>query len=154
LFAAGVVVTQGAGGTPEVTVKAEVTGVDLVGAATRQATLEAGRGRELRFDFRGRQGDSAGFRFNVTGAGDADAVLSRLYLDDLFVDPDHRGSGAVGALFDALNRLATERDWAIIRWTTADDNYRARTVYDRLATRTTWITYDMTSVPPGGESSR
>ena len=76
------------------------------------------------------------------------------YLDDLFVDPDHRGSGAVDALFDALNRLAIERDWAIIRWTTADDNYRARTVYDRLATRTNWITYDMTSVPPGGESSR
>jgi hypothetical protein len=31
----------------------------------------------------------------------------------------------------------------MIRWTTADDNYRARGVYDRLATRTTWITYDM-----------
>ena len=31
----------------------------------------------------------------------------------------------------------------MIRWTTADDNYRARAVYDELATRTTWITYDM-----------
>lgn len=34
----------------------------------------------------------------------------------------------------------------MIRWTTADDNDRARGVYDRLATRTTrttWITYDM-----------
>ena len=67
------------------------------------------------------------------------------YLDDLFVDPDHRGSGAVDALFEAMRRLAVERDWSIIRWTTADDNYRARTVYDRLATRTTWITYDMTA---------
>jgi ribosomal protein S18 acetylase RimI-like enzyme len=66
------------------------------------------------------------------------------YLDDLFVDPDHRGSGAVDALYDAMNRLAHERGWAIIRWTTADDNYRARAVYDKLATRTTWITYDMT----------
>ncbi len=65
------------------------------------------------------------------------------YLDDLFVDPEHRGSGAVDALFDAMTRLADERDWSVIRWTTADDNYRARTVYDRLATRTTWITYDM-----------
>lgn len=76
------------------------------------------------------------------------------YLDDLFVDPDHRGSGAVDALFDEMNRLAVERDWAVIRWTTADDNYRARTVYDRLATRTTWITYDMTSASPESAPSR
>lgn len=67
------------------------------------------------------------------------------YLDDLFVDRDHRGSGAVDALFEAIRQLAVERDWGIVRWTTADDNYRARTVYDRLATRTTWITYDMAS---------
>ena len=66
------------------------------------------------------------------------------YLDDLFVEPEHRGSGAVGALFAAINDRANERGWATIRWTTADDNYRARAVYDTLATRTTWITYDMT----------
>jgi GNAT superfamily N-acetyltransferase len=65
------------------------------------------------------------------------------YLDDLFVDPDHRGSGAVEALYDAMRDLARDRGWSMIRWTTADDNYRARSVYDRLATRTTWITYDM-----------
>ncbi len=66
------------------------------------------------------------------------------YLDDLFVNPDLRGNGAVDALFAEINRMAVERDWAVVRWTTADDNYRARAVYDKLATRTTWITYDMT----------
>ena len=66
------------------------------------------------------------------------------YLDDLFVDPNHRGSGAVDALFAAMRQVALEHGWSIIRWTTADDNYRARAVYDELATRTTWITYDMT----------
>lgn len=76
------------------------------------------------------------------------------YLDDLFVDPAHRGSGAVDALFEAMNELAAERDWAVIRWTTADDNHRARTVYDRLATRTTWITYDMTPAPAERPPSR
>ena len=65
------------------------------------------------------------------------------YLDDLFVDPDHRGSGAVDALYDAMRAIAVERDWPVIRWTTGDDNYRARAVYDKLATRTMWITYDM-----------
>jgi GNAT superfamily N-acetyltransferase len=65
------------------------------------------------------------------------------YLDDLFVDPAHRGSGAVDALYGAMRQFAVEHGWSMIRWTTADDNYRARAVYDKLATRTTWITYDM-----------
>jgi ribosomal protein S18 acetylase RimI-like enzyme len=66
------------------------------------------------------------------------------YLDDLFVEPAFRGSGAVDALFGEINRIALERDWAVVRWTTAEDNARARAVYDRVATRTAWITYDMT----------
>ena len=66
------------------------------------------------------------------------------YLDDLYVDPSVRGSGAVEALYAEMTRIARERGWAVIRWTTADDNYRARRVYDKVATRTTWITYDMT----------
>ena len=65
------------------------------------------------------------------------------YLDDLFVEPAARGSGVVEALFAEINHLALERNWAVVRWTTADDNYRARAVYDQRATRTTWITYDM-----------
>jgi len=32
-----------------------------------------------------------------------------------------------------------------VRWITADNNYRGRAKYDQHATRTTWITYDMTS---------
>jgi GNAT superfamily N-acetyltransferase len=65
------------------------------------------------------------------------------YLDDLFVDPDFRGSGAANALFDAIHALGVEHGWSIIRWTTADNNYRARSAYDRVATRTGWITYEM-----------
>ena len=66
------------------------------------------------------------------------------YLDDLYVDPSARGQGAVTALFDEIRRLAHERGWPTVRWTTAEDNYRARTVYDRIATRTAWVTYDLT----------
>jgi uncharacterized protein YfaS (alpha-2-macroglobulin family) len=94
-FTAGVVVNQRAGGTPEVTVKAEVTGVDLVGASTRRATLEAGRGREVRFDFRGRQADTARLRFDVSGAGDADAVLSRLPVKEAFRPRFHTIAGVL-----------------------------------------------------------
>ena len=66
------------------------------------------------------------------------------YLDDLFVAPGARGRGAVDALLLELRRLARLREWSVVRWITADDNYRGRAAYDRHAARTTWITYDMT----------
>jgi ribosomal protein S18 acetylase RimI-like enzyme len=69
------------------------------------------------------------------------------FLDDLFVDPAARGLGAVEALLDALAAIAGERGWSVVRWITAEDNYRARGAYDRQATRTTWITYDMAPAP-------
>ena len=31
----------------------------------------------------------------------------------------------------------------MVRWITADDNYRGRAKYDQHASRTMWITYDM-----------
>ena len=68
------------------------------------------------------------------------------YLDDLFVEPSFRGEGVVDALFAGIEALAVERSWPLVRWTTADDNYRARAVYDQLATRTMWITYDMVTL--------
>jgi GNAT superfamily N-acetyltransferase len=66
------------------------------------------------------------------------------FLDDLFVDPSQRGGGVVDALFEAAKALGRERSWSVIRWITRDDNYRARSVYDRFATRTNWVTYDLT----------
>lgn len=68
------------------------------------------------------------------------------YLDDLFVDPAHRGSGAADQLLAALGEIAAERGWSVVRWITADDNHRARAKYDQVATRTMWVTYDM--APP------
>lgn len=62
---------------------------------------------------------------------------------EFFVDPDTRGSGAADALLAELKRIGLERGWSVVRWITADDNYRARAKYDRYATRTGWITYDM-----------
>ncbi len=68
------------------------------------------------------------------------------FLDDLHVDETARGTGAVDALLQALQELAAERGWSVVRWITADDNYRVRGKYDQVAVRTAWITYDM---PPG-----
>lgn len=66
------------------------------------------------------------------------------FLDDLFVDPSARGSGAAEALINGVQAVGREKGWGKVRWITADDNYRGRGVYDKLATRTPWITYDMT----------
>ena len=65
------------------------------------------------------------------------------FLDDLCVGPAARGSGAAEALITALRDLGRARGWTVIRWITAEDNYRARGLYDRIADRTKWVTYDI-----------
>jgi RimJ/RimL family protein N-acetyltransferase len=65
------------------------------------------------------------------------------FLDDLYIDAAARGAGGVDALLAAVRRLGAERGWTVIRWITAADNHRARRAYDRVATRTSWVTYDM-----------
>jgi GNAT superfamily N-acetyltransferase len=65
------------------------------------------------------------------------------FLDDLFVDPAARGSGAAQALIDAVKQVAQQNGWGVMRWITAENNYRARAVYDTLANRTAWVTYDI-----------
>lgn len=66
------------------------------------------------------------------------------YLDDLYVDPASRGGGIATALIEALAALVRERgDAGTLRWITAADNERAQRVYDRVAARTSWVTYEM-----------
>lgn len=65
------------------------------------------------------------------------------FLDDLFVDPASRGHSVADALIQAVRAYGSARDWTVIRWITAEDNYRARAVYDRLADKTKWVTYDI-----------
>lgn len=76
------------------------------------------------------------------------AGATGLFLDDLFVDAAARGQGVGALLIEAVADEARRRGCTLVRWITADDNYRARTLYDRLATRTMWLTYDL--VPEAG----
>ena len=48
----------------------------------------------------------------------------------------------------AVAEEAGRRGWGKVRWITADDNYRGRTLYDRVAARTMWVTYEMPAVGP------
>jgi GNAT superfamily N-acetyltransferase len=65
------------------------------------------------------------------------------FLDDLFVAPEARGSGAAEALIADLKAIAGQRGWSVLRWITAEDNARARALYDRVAKETPWVTYDL-----------
>jgi len=65
------------------------------------------------------------------------------FLDDLFLAPAHRGSGAVDEMLDELREEARRQGWPFVRWITREHNYRARGVYDRHATRTDWLSYQL-----------
>jgi GNAT superfamily N-acetyltransferase len=67
-----------------------------------------------------------------------------LYLDDLFVADDHRGQGIGHQLLEFLRALAKERHLAIIQWVTASDNETAQQLYETVASKTSWVTYEMT----------
>ncbi len=92
---AGVVVNQRAGGTPTVRVDATVQGAALRGNARREATLEAGRGAEVRYPFRVQPGDSAIFQFAVRSAAGEDAVRTRLPVRPEFHPVTHTIAGVV-----------------------------------------------------------
>lgn len=66
-----------------------------------------------------------------------------LFLDDLFTDPDVRGRGVGRALIARLGEIAREHGAAKVRWVTAADNHTAQRLYDDVATRTDWLTYDL-----------
>lgn len=63
------------------------------------------------------------------------------FLDDLYVDPQSRGSGAADALLHHIGEIGKSRGWPFYQWKTADDNYRGRGFYDRISNKTHWVLY-------------
>ncbi|WP_413316636.1 GNAT family N-acetyltransferase [Agrococcus sp. 1P02AA] len=70
-----------------------------------------------------------------------------IYLDHLFADPSARGLGVGHALVARLQQIAADEGAAVVRWITADDNHTAQRLYDRVATKTRWLTYDAAPAP-------
>jgi GNAT superfamily N-acetyltransferase len=65
------------------------------------------------------------------------------YLEDLYVDAELRGRGIGRALIEALAREGRRAGWRRIYWRTADDNFTAQLLYDRVARRSRWVTYEL-----------
>jgi len=58
-----------------------------------------------------------------------------LYLEDLFVEPEHRGQGHGKALFQAVVRLAAERGCGRMEWSVLDWNEPAVRFYRSLGAK-------------------
>jgi GNAT superfamily N-acetyltransferase len=65
------------------------------------------------------------------------------YLEDLFVDPAARGAGAGRALIAHVVEWARERRAAKVYWLTHETNATARALYDRVATETGYVQYQI-----------
>jgi GNAT superfamily N-acetyltransferase len=64
------------------------------------------------------------------------------YLEDLFVAPGARGSGQGQALIEAVTSEARQRGVVKVYWHTQEFNGRARSLYDLLAKRVSFVVYE------------
>ncbi len=66
------------------------------------------------------------------------------YLEDLYVDPEARGSGIADALIQICADRCRELGMPAMEWLTAPDNLRAQSVYDRTGAEAgTYVEYDL-----------
>ena len=69
-----------------------------------------------------------------------------LYLEDLYVSPDHRGLGAGKALLRYLARIAVQRDCGRFEWSVLDWNTPSIAFYESLGAKpqNEWRRYRLT----------
>jgi GNAT superfamily N-acetyltransferase len=67
-----------------------------------------------------------------------------LFLDDLFVAEDVRGQGIGRQFIEFVREVAKDRGLGAVQWITAADNEQAQHLYDAVATKTPWVTYELT----------
>ena len=65
------------------------------------------------------------------------------FLDDLFVDLEHRGQRIGEKLINKLKEISKFKRWNLVRWITREDNLRAKSLYDRVSEKTTWNVYEL-----------
>ena len=66
-------------------------------------------------------------------------------MNDLFVAPQARGSGAAEALIEACRERCVQRGAVALEWQTAVDNHRAQALYDRIGAQRSdrWLDYTL-----------
>jgi GNAT superfamily N-acetyltransferase len=69
------------------------------------------------------------------------APVCYCYLEDLFVEPTVRGSGAGRALIAAVQAAARNAGASRLHWTTHETNQTAQNLYNRVAERPGFVQY-------------
>lgn len=64
-----------------------------------------------------------------------------VYLQDLFVDPDVRGTGAGRLLIEKVYDVARTRGASRVHWLTHETNQHAMLLYERIADKSGFIQY-------------
>jgi ribosomal protein S18 acetylase RimI-like enzyme len=79
----------------------------------------------------------------------ATTIAARIgVMNDLYVAPTARGSGAADELILACLEECRQHGAAELTWQTAKDNERAQRVYDRIGgTRAEWVDYSLSARP-------
>lgn len=90
-------------------------------------------------------GDTVGFALWFLNFSTWEGVHG-IYLEDLYVSPEHRGSGAGRALLTTLARVAHERGYARVDWSVLNWNAPAIGFYERIGAEpmADWTTYRLT----------
>jgi len=72
-----------------------------------------------------------------------------LYLEDLFVVPEHRGGGIGRVLLERLAQVAIDRGCGRLEWAVLDWNQDAIRFYERLGAKpnSEWTVYRLTGEP-------
>jgi GNAT superfamily N-acetyltransferase len=65
------------------------------------------------------------------------------YLQDLFVDPEHRGGGVGKQLIDWLIAEMKSHGWSRLYWNTKETNYRGRSLYDKYTPHSGFLKYSI-----------
>ncbi len=63
------------------------------------------------------------------------------YLQDLFVDPAIRAQGIGAGMIDWLLAEAKAQGWSRVYWNTKENNYRARSLYDKYTPHSGFLRY-------------
>jgi GNAT superfamily N-acetyltransferase len=119
----------------------EVTPADEQLLSLSRALIEAPETEGVQFIARDGAGHAIGFAtvFWLWSTLSASRVG---LMNDLFVAPVARGSGAADALIERCRAACRERGAARLTWQTAKDNARAQAVYDRIGGhREEWLDY-------------
>ena len=91
------------------------------------------------------RGDQGGAAARTVYWSWATTIASRIgVMNDLFVAPSARGSGAAEQLIRACVDECRRHGATELTWQTAPDNERAQRLYDRVgATRSQWVDYSL-----------